>query len=166
MESLHPVVVHFAIALLSLTILFDFIYWVSYKDKYLELGHFTIALGTLAALVAVFSGNQARQTLDVPEDLINLVNQHQLSGEITIWLFIALVILRIIYLKRNWFKTRLRWIYIAVAVIGTIFLFRTGFLGGEMVYIYGLGTGKGQQEIQKTSTAKPQFYFEADTTQQ
>lgn len=82
-----------------------------------------------------------------------MVNSHKLSGEITMWIFIALTTLRFLFIKLKKFNEPVKWVYYLIGLMALVFLFRTGILGGEMVYIHGVGTS----DKVKKPTEKPSF---------
>ncbi len=155
MPKLHALVVHFTIALLAVSVVSDFLYAVSRKNTFHQLGRSLLFLGTLAALVAVLSGWLAQNALNIPTELQNRVVHHKWSAFITLGAFLILCILRYIPpLSKRWQQKPFQWIYYAVSVFGLIFLFRTGLLGGELIYQLGMGM---EVESRKAPLTKPSF---------
>ncbi len=153
MFLLHPIIVHFAIALLSVAVITDLLYLVTRKQNFWQLTNLMLIIGTLSALIAVITGNQAFQVVTIPEGTKPLVLSHQLSGQITLGLFAGVSVLRWVLIRLKLFAHPLRWIYYILLLTASFYLFRTGVLGGEMVYIHGVGT---QKESSKPA-AKPSF---------
>ncbi len=143
MESLHPIVVHFAIALISIGIVADGIYQISRNERY---GAMVVPLligGLVFAISAVITGLQAEKTVEIPAHLQDHVNAHRISAILaTVGTAITLV-LHWLLEKYRYTRGMLKWGYRLVAIATLAMLFRTGLLGGEMVYKYGIGT---QQE--------------------
>ncbi len=153
MFLLHPIIVHFAIALLSVAVIADLLYLVTRKQNFWQLTNLMLLIGILSALIAVITGNQAFQVVNVPEGTKPLVLSHQLSGQITLGLFLAVGILRWVFIRLKLFANPVKWIYYLLLIAASFFLFRTGVLGGEMVYIHGVGTKKESVK----PAAKPSF---------
>jgi uncharacterized membrane protein len=150
---LHPIIVHFTIALLSIAIIADFLHLISKKENFWQISSFLLILGTLSAIGAVITGHQAVDSILVNPQVKELINTHETSGEITMWIFVILTGLRFLLIRFKKFDTRLKWIYYSVGLVALLFLFRTGILGGEMVYIHGVGTAKETD----TPASKPSF---------
>lgn len=142
MYFLHPVIVHFAIALLSVAVICDFLYLVSKKDNFWQIANYLIVAGTLSAIGAVLTGTQAFKLIEVNPNIEHLVNSHRSSGQMAMWMFIALTGLRFLFIKLQLFQKPLKWLYYILSLIALVFLLRTGLLGGEMVYIHGVGIHK------------------------
>lgn len=153
MFLLHPIIVHFTIALLSIAVITDFVYLISKKENFWHFATYLLVLGTLSAVGAVLTGHQAEDSVLLNPQTRAMVDSHELSGEITMWIFITLSTLRFIFMKLKKFKAPIRWIYYVIGLTALVFLFRTGILGGEMVYIHGVGTSDQMKE----PTQKPSF---------
>jgi uncharacterized membrane protein len=144
MYFLHPIVVHFAIALLSVAVVCDFLYLITKKENFWQITNYLLVAGTLSAIGAVLTGNQAFKLIEVTPEIEALVNDHHNSGQLAMWVFIALSGMRFLFIKLQWFKKPLKWVYYLYGMVALVFLFRTGLLGGEMVYIHGVGIHKSE----------------------
>lgn len=162
MYWLHPIIVHFVIASLSIAVIFDFLALVSQKHRYQKLTRILLIVGTLCAVIAVLSGFEASEKLHLNETDTNLLNQHKLSGQLTMWIFIALTLFHFLRLKVPVISRKLKWAYYALAFVSLIFLFRTGLFGGELAYVRGVGVKR--ESSQQGNSRPPVFEFEADTT--
>ncbi len=148
----HPIIVHFAIALLSIAVITDLIYLITKKENFQDISTYLLVLGTLSAVGAVLTGHQAEETVMKNPQIENLINTHESSGEITMWIFIVLTASRFFYMKFKLFEKVTKWPYYVLGIIALLFLLRTGILGGEMVYIHGVGiSDKTERPIQKPS---------------
>lgn len=146
----HPIIVHFAIALLSIAIITDFIYLLTRKEHFRQIATYLLILGTASAIGAVLTGHQALAAVDITPQVEPLVNTHKNSGQVTMWIFVALTTLRFIYFKFRLFEKPTKWIYYLVGIIAFSWLVRTGILGGEMVYIHGVGiSNQAKEPLQK-----------------
>ncbi len=137
-SHLHPILVHFPIALITISLLFDlFLVW---KKKHLlptdNLWLWIISAFSAAAAVA--SG---------PEELARgnttYIHTHSLLADITMWLTFVIVLFRL----WKWYsQTDIRQIilvlYLLVAIATCIFVLATGYFGGKMVYDDGVGVKK------------------------
>lgn len=153
MYFLHPVFVHFTIALLSVAVICDFLYLISKKENFWQISNYMLVIGTLSAVGAVLTGNRAAQMIEMTPVIEQMINSHRNAGQLTMWVFVTLAALRFLFIRFKFFNKPLRWIYYVLGLIALVFLFRTGLLGGEMVYIHGVGIQKNTQQ----PAEKPSF---------
>jgi len=151
MYYFHPVIVHFTIALLSVAVISDFLYLITKKDTFYQVANWMLVIGAMCAVGAVLTGNQAASRVEIPAEIDALVRAHRNSGQITMWSFVILTALRFLFIKLRLLQKPLKWIYYLASVTALIFLFRTGLLGGEMVYIHGVGVNKSAPPASKPS---------------
>lgn len=148
--TVHPMLVHFPIALLFTSFLLDAIA-VWRRDRFFErAGLVLLWLTLLAVFLAIVAGLYAAGHLLVTPTVRPLLQAHRRDGIITGLVVAAIVLLRL-RTHRAWNRTRdltaaaprdaLRsWYYAGAAYIfGLIMISTTGVLGGSMVYDHGLG---------------------------
>lgn len=142
MQDLHPMIVHFPIALLTAGVMLDLFDLVTRGERFRLAALVLITVGALGALVAMLTGDAAA---DVAENIVGIeraLEQHEELGELTAWIFLGYAALRLA-LHLFWRTQRLplavlRWA--GVAALGL--LLYTGHLGGGLVHNYGAGTVK------------------------
>ncbi len=139
----HPLVVHFAIGLVMVGVLFR---WISFSGRASFAGPAAAALiflGTAAAVAAAWSGNDAHVAVEATPDIATAVRQHQMWGEWTRNIILAVALcesLALILVRRG----RVRPALLASGVLGLVSVFcivQTGQCGGELVYAYAGGVG-------------------------
>ena len=147
LAQLHPQVVHFAVALLLLGVLFRL---VSLTGKLKFTDHAAAALlilGTVAALVSVKSGDAAHGPVERIPGARPIVIEHEEAAETTHDVFAVVVLLELValgMLLSPKMAGATRWVHAASAVVGVWggwTLYRTAELGGEIVYKYAGGPG-------------------------
>lgn len=145
MAELHPFVVHFPIALLSLYIVLEII---TYFVKNETLNNFTTVI-LLAAIItavnAVLTGNQAGHAAsavleNAPAVVEESIESHEQFATYTLWYFVALLAIRYYLVQKNKMTRLFKMLIIILALCGGILIFQTGFTGGKLVYKYGVGT--------------------------
>lgn len=134
-DHLHPMVVHFPIALILIGFLFDLISLFYKKEAGLSMvGFYLLILGTLSALVAILSGTLF--TSEMSGTAGNIKETHELFAWITVINLILLSAYRI-YIKvkaREGITTnRISFTWYGVAAVCVAI---TGFYGGTLVYSY------------------------------
>lgn len=147
-NTLHPVVVHFPIALLVIAPLFTLIGLRNSRNArpYAICGLILMALGTVGAYVAVETGELDARTLVLNEAQKKLVAEHQELGEATRNVFTALTVVYAALLlgpavfgrtlsKRN--GLILGVIFLVIYAAGLVLVVGTGDLGGRLVHRSG-----------------------------
>ena len=94
MYLLHPIIVHFAIVLLAVAVVCDFLYLLTQKKNYWQIAGILLVIGTLSAIGAVLTGSHAYEVVDIPRSARQLVRQHRNTGTSAMWLFILTSALR------------------------------------------------------------------------
>jgi uncharacterized membrane protein len=146
--NIHPMVVHFPIAILILAIGLNLIafflpekWWDEKKTT------FIYVLGSIAAIVTYFTGRSAADTVFLPTEAQSLLTDHADWALWTVLFFSAYAIIRI---ALHWFKKlekkSVQVVAFVLALPGFFFLFETGEYGATMVYGYGVGTGQYLEE--------------------
>jgi uncharacterized membrane protein len=155
-DSLHPIVIHFPIALLLVAPVFIFLGLVRPERHRLfsVSALILIVLGTVGAWVAVSTGEAAAQLADQTPPIGPAIHEHEEFAE---WTRLIFTILAVVYgglvaapLVFKRLKPRL------LSVLGGVFLViyfgsclvlaRTGHLGGRLVHTYGVHAMMGEAE--------------------
>ena len=68
-----------------------------------------------------------------------ILHRHAQLGDYLPWIFLVLSVWRI-GVQLFGFLAGTRWLYLIVATIAAIFIAYQGYLGGKLVYDYGIGT--------------------------
>ncbi|NIS38119.1 DUF2231 domain-containing protein, partial [Candidatus Saccharibacteria bacterium] len=126
---LHPVIVHFSIATLAIAVVSDFLYLLSKKQSLWDMSNYLLGLGTIFAIGAVLTGQQAIEIAKIPPQVEDMVYDHRDFGQMTMWIFIALSLMRVLFIWQKLFRKRIKWIYYGLALLGLVLLFRTGLVG-------------------------------------
>ncbi len=139
--NLHPMIVHFPIALFMLAILMDVAGYVLPKDWWDEKKNLILyGLSGIAAVGTYFSGKEAADSVFIEAGTQNLLTAHADWAEYTVWFMGLYAFLRIgVYF---WNKSELKIIrggLTLLSFVGAFLLFQTGDRGGQMVYQHGVG---------------------------
>jgi uncharacterized membrane protein len=150
MGALHPQVVHFAIALLIVGVLFRALSWLGRPAFIGPAATALLTLGALAAVVAAYTGDAAHGPVEQMPGLRPAVEGHEFWGEWVRNIFLVVVVAELIALAlRNSAKARYALIAsTAIGVLGLGALYEAGEHGGEIVYGYagGVGTRSGDPQ--------------------
>jgi uncharacterized membrane protein len=147
MAALHPEIVHFAIALLIVGVLFRAISLLGRPAFVGPAATTLLALGTIAAIAAAFSGDAAHAPVEQMPGLRQIVGEHEEWGEWTRNIFLVVLVIEVVLLAMpRWPKRRyVQMGSLAVGLVGLFCLFEAGEHGGQIVYAYagGIGTRGG-----------------------
>ena len=136
-HPLHPMLVHFPIALLITSVFFDLLGMLVEGKSFYQMGRWLLILGLLGGVVASLAGASAEDAVvssGVPSDAVEF---HEELAIITVVVFGVLLVYRW-WAGAAW-SARSKTIYLLIAAIGLGLLGATGFYGGDLVYRYGAG---------------------------
>jgi uncharacterized membrane protein len=150
LAGLHPKLVHFPVVLIVLYALFE-IFGILLKKSFLSKSAYVLlVISIISALAAIMTGEQALKLAEAWNDKglrydelvipFGLIDKHEDYATITIWYFVALFIFRTFILVKKKFDGNLKYAVALLAAVGCFFIFKTGELGGELVYKHGVGT--------------------------
>ncbi len=139
MPNMHPMVVHFPIALILTAFIVDLVA-LSFRrflslPKVSTILYFLGALGTVAAVV---SGESAVETVSISGQANSILSDHENVAEITMWFFLIYAAMRVFLW---WLSFRLiLWVPLSiVGGVGLLPLVQTSSLGGRLVFEQGVG---------------------------
>lgn len=136
LERIHPMLVHFPIALLITSVFLDFLRLVTKRDNFERSAFHLLFLGALSCIPALIFGHIAADVASDRPRIADTIETHEALGFITALSFIILLIARYIFVKNDSFS-KIRPYYLIAAVIGIGLLLTTAYYGGQLVYDYG-----------------------------
>lgn len=163
-SGLHPLVVHFPIALLLVAPLLVLLSIVLKKQRLGLAGAALVlmVLGTAAAFVAVSTGNLAGELAERTPQVSATLERHEALAETTRTVFALLTLMFVVMFgaplarRREWSNG----LYVALSVVflvfyagGTVTLVNTAHLGGQLVHRYGVHAMLGPDS--GTASAQP-----------
>ena len=139
----HPMLVHFPIALLFASVLFDVASKALTCDSLREAALWLLGLGLLGGIVAAIAGGQAEGVAEKAGVAEALIETHETLAYLTLGIMAMLLLSRL--LLRNRFSTRALAAYLVVATIELVAVSATSHTGGNLVYEHGVGVNVAQQ---------------------
>ena len=132
--KLHPIVVHFPIALILAALLAEILALTNnrWKPTCETSARFMLPLGALGAAPAVLFGWFAADGAGKAGELGLLIYRHRWLGVIT--LGVALIATLLQYFATRYTKPKLTWLYKAALLLAAVLVGITGHLGGLIVY--------------------------------
>jgi uncharacterized membrane protein len=150
LAGLHPKVVHFPIALLLISVLFELIGTLWKNDFFSKAAHLLLFFGVIGSFLAALTGNQAFTAYEYwNESSRELVNTHQTFANITIWFFTGLLVVRTyLVVKKKHFRF-IKYMILVLSILGCYFIYQTAVHGGDLVYKYGIGVNLKFNQTEK-----------------
>jgi uncharacterized membrane protein len=136
MENIHPLIVHFPIALLNAFFVMELLGFVLKKGEFRVAATWMLYLGTLGALAAVSAGLWAAHTVPHTDEEHAIMIDHRNLGLIVLALAIVLSVWRI--RVRGAFSFKWQVLHLALALVALAVMASGADHGGLMVYKYGV----------------------------
>lgn len=140
-HPLHPMTIHFPIALYLLGVLLTLGYLWRRQPDYERFAYWSFLLSWLAVVVASIAGlfDQNQLELDDPR-------QAQVNPHITAAVSLLVINGLLVYMRLRWptvLNGSRRWLYLGLMLAGVVAVVTTGWLGGELVYRWQVGVQAG-----------------------
>lgn len=160
MKPIHPILVHFPIALLALSVAADLAGFFSNIDSLRSTGWWSLAGAALGGVATVLAGVFDMRRADLSEEIHERVHRHMKVGFALLAVLIALTLWRwTIFIQPGLAVTA---IYLDCAILAMVLAGFQGWLGGELVYTYGVSvnragptTGAKAKTANQDDPAKP-----------
>ncbi len=145
----HPMLVHFPIALLIAAASIDILGLLLKKNERLRFTAVVLyIMGTLGALASFFTGQAAADAVFLPAAANPVLTEHADWATRLVWFFGVYAVVRIFELWRNKQPKAALWWPLALLGVGGLFLvFQTGERGGQMVFEHGVGVLAARQDV-------------------
>lgn len=144
---LHPLVVHFPIALLIMAGVFYLVEVIVQNDKFGFPGFILHALGLLGTIVAIFSGDVAEGGVIHTHEINELLDLHENLGMLSAWAFGSLAVWVFLRKQSKILIEKIGFLIVYAGLIGV--LAWTSHIGGTMVYEHGAGVAPMEQPLLK-----------------
>jgi uncharacterized membrane protein len=136
-HPLHPMTVHFPIALYLLGVLLTVAYLWRGQTDYERFAYWSFVLSWLTTIMASLVGLIDQNQLELTDPRRNNVSAHITAG-------VGLLITNglLIYMRFRWsdvLTRRHRWLYLGLMAFGVLAVLATAWLGAELVYGFGVG---------------------------
>lgn len=137
-DTIHPIVVHFVIAMVLFAIFCDAIGYLSRNSRLYEVSWWNLFFATISIFIAVIFG-QVEAGLSEPYDAVEpVLNLHTLLGWSLAGIISAMTGWRYVIRSRDAKSLPLPFLIVGLLLLGLV-LFQT-YLGDRLVWVYGLHT--------------------------
>jgi uncharacterized membrane protein len=139
LTHLHPMIVHFPIALLIVGFLSDLLGLIIKREFFTQAGFYLLILGTMGVIAAFITGDQAGSGISEAGALKQALETHEHAASLTIWMVCIAAVFRLALVLLNKFKGVFKMLSLALFLVAVLSIGRTGFYGGELVYKHAAG---------------------------
>ncbi|MEI6379570.1 MAG: DUF2231 domain-containing protein [Cyanobacteriota bacterium ELA615] len=137
-DTIHPIVVHFVIAMVLFAVLCDFIGYFSHNIKLFEVSWWNLFFATISIFIAIIFG-QIEAGLAEPYDVVeNTLNLHTILGWSLSGIISAITGWRYIIRSKNPKELPIAFLFVGILLSGLVCT--QVYLGDLLVWIYGLHT--------------------------
>jgi uncharacterized membrane protein len=142
--NIHPLLVHFPIALLIIAVVIDLLALLLRKEIWLRNTRLLVyLLGSLSAVAAYLSGSQAADLVSLPPLANPVLTEHADLALLTIIYFLLYTLISsILFIKEIDKSLWVQFISVVLVFPGIFLLFETAEHGAELVYRFGAGVTK------------------------
>jgi len=137
MPNIHPIIVHFPIALLIAAFVFDASGVVLRRDELTRVGWWCHAVGTIFLIAAVASGLFAKGNIVIDSAALATLDAHEQLAFLSSSTFVVLLFWRV-GLKTK-LPERMWLLFWGLYLLGVSAIILGAWYGGEMVFRFGLG---------------------------
>jgi uncharacterized membrane protein len=137
MHPIHPMIVHFPIALLIASAIFDLLALRWPSKSFREASLYALIGGLLGAIFALVTGNLAEDLAVKGGAPKALIERHETLAYISSAVFAALLAMKLLI---QWGRLReLPALSVTVGLVGVVVLGGAAYFGGSLVYEFGAG---------------------------
>ena len=151
---MHPIFVHFTIALTAASLAFDALGFLFNKPSLTAAGGWTLVSSAVMTLMTISTGLTSSTRAPVEEgEARSFLRAHMALGLIFYGLLAAMTFWRV----SSWQAGRsVSWLYLASLAVVSFVMTIQGYLGGELVYRYGVEVEQAHRELpERTAQSAP-----------
>lgn len=152
MPPLHPAIVHYPIALITVSVLADLVGYLSNSSTLKATGWWTLIAAATGAALALIAGLFDMNREQIEEEAHKRVHTHMKVGLLLFTVIAALTVWRwSIYAG---IISDVGWAYVTMALLVLALTFFQGWLGSELVFSAGVGVAPTGQGTESAADAK------------
>lgn len=134
MQNIHPMLIHFPIALFLTAIAFELFSFVRKNESFENMASKLFILSAIAFIAAAVTGLFAENSVPHSEQAHAIMQNHKLFQLIATGISVLIAVI-VFFSKKS-----LRILKLILAIICVGFMTYGSYLGGELVYRFGIGT--------------------------
>ena len=140
MLPLHPILVHFPVALVVFAGILALAAWIWNKPRLHQIARVNLIVGTVCAILTVISGFAAEGDVFTIDPQHDVLERHEMLALTTLTLLVLLSVWAI-WKRKDW-VSKAPTLFTIVLLIAHLAVAGTAFYGGKLVYEYGVGVDR------------------------
>ena len=137
MSNIHPLLVHFPLALLTIGFFFDVLGALLVKRSELErTGWWMMTSGVVGIVAAVTTGLLAESRTMIPSDAVGTLDDHKQFAFLAAFLFASVFLWRVA--GRTSLPQAMKWLFWIMYSGGVLSVWLAAWQGGILVYVHGV----------------------------
>jgi uncharacterized membrane protein len=151
---MHPIFVHFTIALTSASLVFDALGFFLNKTSLTSAGGWTLVGSAVMTLMTISTGLTSSTRAPIEEgEARSFLRTHMALGLIFFGLLVAVTFWRVSLWQKGQGTS---WLYLISLAVVSLVMSMQGYLGGELVYRYGVEVEQAHRELpEREAQSKP-----------
>jgi uncharacterized membrane protein len=152
---MHPIFVHFTIALTASSLIFDALGFFTGRASLTAAGGWTLLGSALMTLMTISTGLTSSTRAPLEEgEARSFLRAHMALGLVFYGLLLAMTLWRLSLWQSG---AGVSWLYLGALAIVSLVMTVQGYLGGELVYRYGVEVEQAYRELpeRETKSAPP-----------
>ncbi|HUF66867.1 MAG TPA: DUF2231 domain-containing protein [Gemmatimonadaceae bacterium] len=150
---LHPIFVHFSVALTAASLLFDVAARLFDEPTLAHAGWWTLAFSAAATVATIITGLVSRFNVELGEGRARtFLRLHMVLGPVFFGLLLGLLVWRYALWSA---RVTPDWLYLAALAIAGVVMLVQGYLGGELVYRWGAEVRGGHAGLRQEHAQEP-----------
>ena len=142
---MHPIFVHFTIALTASSLAFDALGFFLGVASLTATGRWTLVSAAVMTLMTISSGLTSSTRAPVEEgEARSFLRAHMALGLVFYGVLLAITLWRLSLWQQG---LNVSWLYLAAIAVVSLVMTMQGYLGGELVYRYGVEVEQAHREL-------------------
>lgn len=137
-DTIHPIVVHFVIAMVLFACLCDIIGYLTRNPKLYEVSWWNLAFATISIFIAIIFGQIEAGLAEPYSASVSALNAHTVLGWSLSAILAGVTAWRYVIRLQNKPQLPIPYLVVTVLLVGLVFL--QTYLGSLLVWVYGLHT--------------------------
>ncbi|MBE9009933.1 DUF2231 domain-containing protein [Pseudanabaenaceae cyanobacterium LEGE 13415] len=135
-DPIHPIVVHFIIAMVLFSFFCDVIGYFTRNARFFEVSFWNLLVGAIAIFVAILFGQFEAGLANAYQASQSTLTAHTITGWSLSAILVGIVAWRFVIRQRN--PLRVPPVYLGVATVLSLLVCFQTYLGTQLVWVYGL----------------------------
>jgi uncharacterized membrane protein len=137
LAKLHPLAVHFPIALLLTALAAEWVWLWRKLPLWRDMAFWLLLLGTAGSFIAAITGGWAEDAAQVSNEVHEIIERHETVGYIMAWVYAVLLVWKL--LRRQYMQHTENAAFAGALSLAAGLLIFTAYLGGTLVYDHAVG---------------------------